>query len=404
MTSRLRFYSCAIALLALFFVSKGLLGGTRATHQLSLLSANPRAIWKETIPIEFPSFDSTCQWVPDYPGKLIFTSDYIVAGIHADCWGDSQGSIHSVSKHTLNVLILVNPQTGATMKRVSWSDVPVHQSDRGPLRILNLAGGRLLVQLGSLLKLLSAELEEIGQRDLGAISSTDTWIANAGAAGDAVVLLHYNASDETSCEFRWISLETLADTLVQSVPPCLPWFAIGDKTIYFSPLRSLSNGAAAWDARASQESASALERGSAKEQILCSACGIPKAVVSGDVFLTLNPWAAFSIVSPQGDVKYRGKYGTANDSINAVAVAKGSNLFAFGFGHLGNGWMRSRAVYRAVVVDAKSMRSVLELETNGYSEKNGKVESWSSPALALSPDGSRLATLEGPRLSVLPLR
>ena len=145
------------------------------------------------------------------------------------------------------------------------------------------------------------------------------------------------------------------------------------------------------------------ERGEPIGKPLCDVCnGIPRqAMPNGLLFLGKErPNISFWLVKPSGEIAYRGTFGKAIDNIIDITFSSASDRLAFTFGHLENHLLNHAGMDHTVVFDMKEMKESFHLKIKTYPEKEGAVESWIGPRVALSPDGGQLIVLEGARLKL----
>jgi len=217
----------------------------------------------------------------------------------------------------------------------------------------------------------------------------DRWDLAANAGGTAVLATRHR-SIHNKAEEHWLSTDTLDDIEVESADSrhcCLS--TSGKQVIYSSdapklePLWIRTRGAAA--------------------RHLCGKCFGDNAVFLSDDQVVFATWpkASLAIASTSGEIKFRGSFGEADDTILAISVAATPQRVAF---LSGPGQVPATvANYKIGIFDVDQKRIVLKMLLANPIHRTEQLTTIISPRIAISPDGKNLAVLTDSALQLYSL-
>jgi hypothetical protein len=210
----------------------------------------------------------------------------------------------------------------------------------------------------------------------------DDWELLTDPGTKQAVLAHFPFTPDRLGEAHWISLETLADGFSSSVPRWNGAALVGDSIIL-----NQSTGAAQ------------IIKDDEQPKTLCANCvGVVRAGFGrGLIFIGRF---SYTIADTKGAILYHKKsVGGRADTVGDVSGALTGNRVAFLYGHLGQGLEDT-----VVVLDVDRKKEVARFELHQQAEVRrvgGFIkESFTTPGLALSPDGKKLAVLVGSVVSL----
>jgi hypothetical protein len=388
MISRSFFRLCSYGLFALWAAPSFVPG---AQDICCKFETNTPAVWQSSITLPLPEMDNSCHWQARFPGAITFAGpNRLVAGFYYDCYTAGGRTL----VHSRESLVEIDSRTGRLLTQLSWKDLSVNGPGGNAIQIFSVNENRVLVRAGRFLKLCSLDLKEIHSRSLPTTSASERWDVYLSPSGTVGVLKH-SRSNEIQTQEQWFSTETLEPIQTDLAPAYSSYIAITDDKVYYHPDKAQHNGKSL--------PVHVRKRGELLGEPLCELCnGIPRQVMpNGLLFLIKeSPGISFWLVSPSGEIAYRGSYGKALDNIIDVGASSASDRLAFSFGHLTNGIFSHVAMDRLVVFDMKRMKELFHLKIKTFPEKDDSIESWIGTKIALSDDGSQIAILEGFRLKL----
>lgn len=366
--------------------------------------ANKPPMWTSIVSPELKP-ETSCRWQFGGDGEVTFSGeDRLIVGLHFFCPPEVIPQRGYRPLHTLDSLVAVDAQTGKTLKEISWKDVSIDRERGDVIQLFAVNNNQVLVRAGSALKLCTPNLEEIRNRYLPFSNEAgdQLWSVNLSPSAKVGVLKHSGIGNDglSLSEDHWFSTETLADIAVETGWQYASSIAVTDNEVYYTPYKKWQPVKTREQILAQVNSSPVVHvrtRNGQSAHPLCPDCsGLPMQVmVNGLLFLGKGRKASFWLVDPQGKVVFSGHYGGPVDSARDVRAASQGNRFGFAFGHLGTSFFRTTADDAVVVFDLAKMKPALKMKVTGYSEKNGPVESWVGPRIALSPDGTQLVVMEG---------
>jgi len=355
-----------------------------------------------TITVSWPSApdEKDCTWDSSPAGQLIYTRENrAIIAVHIGCFRTTLSQFDReryLAAHTIDILFAIDTGTGKIVKQTLFKDVSEKRERGMEVQILPVAKNKVLLRSDFALKLLTDDLEEICERSLIVEQEEwEHWKAVASADGSTLMLRRWGVGETNRdlSEDHWMSTDTLQDLLVDDPKPYRSmFFTIDHAGVYFD-----IKGAERMYGKV-DDPVAFRAKGQTRYRLLCADCtGNARAVSNnGLLFLDHGPHADFMLIR-NGDVHYRGHYGAQMDNIYAVTAAANSNRVAFEFGHGGAGLFALVGADRGeiIVFDADKMKPALSIKEKLYPGKEGPLESWPSPTIALSPDGTQLLILYG---------
>jgi hypothetical protein len=358
-------------------------------------SANKAPIWQVFMSVPVGSSDGKCEWSYGSPAGTVAYTDTqrIVVGFHLQCAVSSPAI--AAPMHTLDLLLQVDAGTGNVLNRMEWRDISTGPNRAGDLRILPTHDGRFLMMVGPFLKLFSADFKEERSRLLikNAIGPEEYWVVQVAPDGRTGFFKHWNHYSPS--EDRWLSTDTLEDNLVEAAPPEETWRSVVTaKAIYFRPWHP--------PPQSPRELVYVRDRGQPKAHPLCSDCdGLPMAIVPyGILLMQTGSKASFTLTSLEGKMLHSSAHGAGVDAISHVVVASAVPRFALEFGHLQRQVFSWKSLDTVVVFDTAKMTEVFHLTIHQQPKHLLGGEAWMGEAIALTPDGTRVAVLSGASLKV----
>jgi hypothetical protein len=258
-----------------------------------------------------------------------------------------------------------------------------------------------LINIGDELLSLSHDLEVVGRRELplnriqfNHAEHQDQWRILIDPRTKTALLAHFPfVSDQKDRAFgdgdaHWVSVETLEDKSSFPVPL---WS--GNKAALIG--NSLIYG----EFKAAKPTQ--IQINNQKPRPLCTECRGGVAETFGNGFAFLVRPNEYWVTNTTGTILvHKTGVGGRGDSIGGVSGGVTSNRVAFMYGHLG----RRRLDETVVVLDVDANKEIwrLALHQEPITIDLGTIvgESFTSPRLALSPDGKRLAVISGTVLSI----
>jgi len=336
-----------------------------------------------------PRWEMAFQGRQDFFPVLVFTSskrlaisdiDQLATGVNSD-------------------ILLLDAGTGTLLSRIP-SSAPTFLSgfERAPI-VVPLRDGRFLVKSWNLLRLLSADGQELKRRTLTLESVQasyntklllwDRWDIAASPDGTAALATRHRSSHREA-EEHWLSTDTLDDIEVESADSGRCCLAVSRKHVVYSssapklePLWIRAKGAAA--------------------RLLCAKCFGDNGVFLNDDHVVFATWpkASLAIASTGGAIKFRRSFGEADDTILAISVAATPQRVAFlsGPGHV----PATVANYKIGIFDVDQKRLVLKMSLAIPTHRTERLTTIISPQIAVSPDGKSLAVLTNSALQLYSL-
>ena len=297
-------------------------------------------------------------------------------------------------------ILLLDAGTGTLLSRIP-SSAPTFLSgfERAPI-VVPLRDGRFLVKSWNLLRLLSADGQELKRRTLTLESVQasynaklllwDRWDIAASPDGTAVLATRHRSSHREA-EEHWLSTDTLDDIEVESADSGRCCLAVSRKHVIYS------------------SSAPKLEplwiraKGAAAARPLCAKCFGDNGVFLNDDQVVFATWpkASLAIASIGGEIKFRRSFGEADDTILAISVAATPQRVAFLSGpeHV----PATVANYKIGIFDVDQKRLVLKMLFTTPIHRTERLTTIISPQIAISADGRSLAVLTNSALQLYSL-
>ena len=345
-----------------------------------------------------PAAQKDCAWEKPQSGEVVFTrAERAVLAIHDGCFRIALSQFDPeryLAAHTVDALYAIDTRTGNIIKKLILNDVSEKRERNLEMQLVALTDHRVLLRSDFALKLLTDDFDERSSRNLIVEQEQwEHWKAVASADGSTVMLRRWGVGETNRglSEDHWISTETLQDLLVDDPKPYRSMlFTIDHEGVYFNIKGAVGMYGETNDPVAFRA------KGQARYRALCAGCTGIAWAVSNNGLLFLDPGPHDFMLVRNGDVCYRRQYGSRTDNIYAAAVAANSNRFAFDFSHGRAGWFaRSSDIGGIIVFDADEMKTVLFVKEKVYPEKEGPLETWLAPTIALSPDGTQVLVLNG---------
>ncbi len=297
------------------------------------------------------------------------------------------------------LVISLHAATGKLEGVRVWNKLEEFAGPFGKRLVLSPSGSTtgLLAIVGDKILRLSARLDILAERTLPlnhvlheGYPEQDSWtLVGDGAAGEAVLVR--TASESTRQDEHWISTTTLQDSVVIPVEDySLRGIALIGEAVIFNLYQS-------------PEPVQIQKRGQPR-RTLCTSCigSVNAAFGRGFILLSVSyapHRSMYSVVDTEGNKVLQELMPPPNNGIDFASGATLANRTAFFRGGLVQGPNGMQAENRFVVLDTDARKEIwkADLINIGEKKKIGNIiqTGFSTPRLALSPDGHMLAVLLG---------
>jgi hypothetical protein len=297
------------------------------------------------------------------------------------------------------LVISLQVATGKLEGVRAWNKLEEFAGPFGKRLVLSPSGSTagLLAIVGDKIFRLSPRLDILAERSLplnrvldDGYPEQDSWNLVADAAAGEAVLVR-TPSESTQQDEHWISTTTLQDGVVTPVEDySLVGIALTGESVIFNLYRSA-------------EPVQIQKRGQPRRSLCASCTGFVNAAF-GRGFILLSTSKAprrsmYSVVDTEGNVIFQESMPPPNNGIDFASGATLANRVAFFRGGLVQGPNGLQAKNRFVVLDADARKEIWQADLIDIGEKKkiGNIirTGFSTPRLALSPDGHMLAVLLG---------
>lgn len=297
------------------------------------------------------------------------------------------------------LVISLRVATGKLEGVHAWNKLEEFAGPFGKRLVLSPSGSTagLLAIVGDKILRLSPRLDILAERSLplnrvldDGYPEQDSWNLVADAAAGQAVLVR-TASESTQQDEHWISTTTLQDSVLTPVEDySLRGIALIGESVIFNLYRSA-------------EPVQIQKRGQPRRSLCASCTGFVNAAF-GRGFILLSTSEAphrsmYSVVDTEGNVVLQQSMPPPNNGIDFASGATLANRVAFFRGHLVQGPNGMQAENRFVVLDTDARKEIWQADLINIGEKKkiGNIiqTGFSTPRLALSPDGHMLAVLLG---------
>lgn len=311
---------------------------------------------------------------------------------------ESDDSISLENAHHNAAVLALNAASLAGEKSRVWKDLPGLPPVQPGLPIRPTGNSGCLLLLDNKLFSLSRMLEVSATRALPPNSSMhngfmrqDQWQMLTEPQWHKALLVRFpfvSADTRKYGEAHWISPQTLEDELSVTVPRWEGEAVLVHNSILFNELNALNQPVQ-------------IQTNSEQPRPLCAECFGNAQASFGNGLVFLRGVNKYSVRDATGAYVF-GKSGVGGraDRIDGIRGATVANRVAYHVGHLGG----SAAKETVVVVDAQAKKEIwrYELQLKSVTTKiDGFVkESLLGITLALSPDGKKLAVVDGDTFSL----
>jgi hypothetical protein len=280
-------------------------------------------------------------------------------------------------------LAVVDAKSGTIQQVKLWSALKEQSAMFEQLALVPDGSGGMLFALGDRLVRLSPNLEQLAERPLplnrierNGYPRQDNWAVLTAPRNDSALLVQFRS--DALVENHWISAKTLKDESSGPAPKySYPGAALLGNSVVFNEIYDYVNDH-------SDHSVLVQQRGS-EPHSLCSSCigAVLAAFGKNWLFLGTKPAASYIVSDINGNVLHRASHSNEPDFINGASGAADSNRVAFLYGHI--------PTVHISVFDANAKMEIWDYAMDMQAERVGNIGvSFSSPRIALSPDGHRL--------------
>ena len=192
-----------------------------------------------------------------------------------------------------------------------------------------------------------------------------------------------------SVENHWIDLKTLKDETISAAPK-------------YSLVAVSNDGSIVFNDNSADGDLVHIQRKGASRGKLCSTCmgAVNATFGNGLIFLSTKPAASYIVANTAGEVLMQASHSSSPDFVKGGVGAANSNRAAFLYGHLRG----LKAVEHVTVTDVDARKEIWADEVVLEPERLGNVGiRFTTPRLALSPDGDKLAIMTSSTLTLLNL-
>jgi hypothetical protein len=295
------------------------------------------------------------------------------------------------------VLGIVDARSGSIRSVKQWSSMNGEPAMVEKFTLVRDGSGGLLAGIGTQLLRLSSELETLATRTLplnpterNGYTYVDSWAILADKAGPSTLLIRFGS--DRAVENHWISRETLKDESSTPAPrysyPSA--FLVANQVLFNETYDYLNDHT---------EHPVLLQQRGSEAHPLCSSCigAVSASFGNNLILLSTKPSASYAVVDLRGNVLHRATHGKPAEFINRSSGAADTNRVAFLYGHLPTIYFN--------VFDADLKKEVWEYKLDVQPEKVGSFGvTFTTPRLALSPDGRKLAVLANSVLSIFSIQ
>jgi hypothetical protein len=289
------------------------------------------------------------------------------------------------------IIAVIDAVSGQVVTTKTWHDMPGQPAFGDGLTLRATTSGFCLIGLGDKLYLLSPTLKQMAERSLPLNRTQrnghpfqDSWSLEVAPSGQLALLVR--STPDYAVENHWIDLKTLKDKSVSQGPKYSLVAISDDDSVVFNDN--------------SGDDVVQIRRQGAFASELCPTCSgaVRASFGSNLIFLSTKPAASYVVTNTAGKVLVRASHGSKPEFINRVAGAANSNRAAFLYGRPMENFIH------LTVADVDAKQEIWQEEVGSGPEKLGNVGvQFTTPRLALSPDGHKLAIFSRSTLTLLNL-
>ncbi|MFY9731638.1 MAG: hypothetical protein WB723_17045 [Candidatus Acidiferrales bacterium] len=292
------------------------------------------------------------------------------------------------------LLIVVDAKTGNVEGSRSWPEVK-----GGAYNTINWGhanSGDLLLLRENHLFLLSSALELLADR---ALDRTDLWYLLVDSSGSSALLLRTAHDNYDSVMNHWISTSTLKDLRVTpGVRGSTGSTLVVNESVIFNPIVRPP-----YDSNSLKEVPPKIFDRNGQTRQLCASCPGAAIAAFGHDFIVVahHPRASYSVVNARSEeIIFDATHGDEGDGgLLASAAFSTSNRIALQYGHID--LARRTSEDTLIVFDADKRSEIMRMNLSYAGQTVGNHTSFTTPRLAMSPDGKLLAVMGADTLQVL---
>ena len=318
-------------------------------------------------------------------------SHLVIGGLFQSSADPNAGRDFRETIRRIAVVAVVNAKTGQVEASKTWGPMAGQPAFADKMNLLPTATGDSLVGIGNKLYLMSAGLKQLAERDLplnkverNGYPYQDMWFIKVAPARKTALLIR--TTPDYNAENHWLDLRTLKDHDVSPAPKYSSVALADDESIFFN-----DNGT-------DVDNVQILPRGTSR-RALCPTCvgAVTSSFGKDLVLLSTKPAASYLVADTAGKVLLASTHGKNPEFVGPLVGAASVNRVAFQYGHLAG----ARAVTHFTVLDADAKKEVWDYELSLEPRKLGNMGlQFTTPRVALSPDGHKLAIMTSDTLEV----
>ena len=289
------------------------------------------------------------------------------------------------------LIIVVDTKTGNVESSRSWPEVK-----GGVYKALNLGhanSGDLLLLREDHLFLLSSTLEILEDRALDPI---ELWYLLVDSSGSSALLSRTAHDNYDSITNHWVSTRTLKDLRI--TPGVRDSALVVNETVIFSPIIRPP-----YDSNSLKDVPPKVLDKNGETRQLCASCPGAAIAAFGHDFIVVHhhPRSSYSIVNARSEeIIFDATHGNEGDGgLLASTAFSTSNRIALQYGHIDLAHQTSENT--VIVFDGDQRKEIMRMNLSYPGQAVGNHTSFTTPRLALSPDGKLLAVMSADTLQVL---
>jgi hypothetical protein len=292
------------------------------------------------------------------------------------------------------LVIAVDAKTGNVESSRSWPE-----AKGGAYKAMDLGHANssdlLLLREDHLFRL-SSTLEILADR---ALDPTDLWYLLVDSSGSSALLSRTAHDNYDSITNHWISTSTLKDLRVlPGVRGSTGSTLVVNESVIFSPLIRPP-----YDSNSLKEVPPKIFDRNGQTRQLCASCPGAAIAAFGHDFIVVahHPRASYSVVNARSEeIIFDATHGDEGDGVLSASTAfSTSDRIALQYGRID--LARRTSEVTLIVFDADKRAEIMRMNLSYLGQTVGNRTSFTTPRLAMSPDGKLLAVMGADSLQVL---